>query len=611
MSKKSNNNRSGTWLRRHRRQMQVFLPIYALILTGFGLLGWWSSRSGVLPPGSPAATWTMPSAQTPETLPTVAVSPAADSADTTTSPGLFFSASFARHERIFYADAGSGRTAMLVAGDWDDADPAVSPDGTLLAFASNRNGNWDLYAMQLADGSLQQLTQTSAAEANPTWDPASRRLAYEVWQMGAADLWLLNLSATPAAVALTSTPLLETDPDWDPTGERLAFVRSDGVSSEIVIADLQRNPPDLFSLSELGQHTASQPDFHPDGGMLVYAARQDGISMLTLVEVQQGGVVRRQLGLGSAPAWLADGSAISAVLDSPTDSYVVLYPASGLLTSGVMIPPGLQIRSLDWIEQPDFLRSAGFASFWKPLEFALEVLRSSTETIPGRTELFELEGIRPPGLLLSGASIANFQALRAELVERLGWDLLGELEYAFVGLNDPLPPGFEGQNWLYTGRAFAFSPAGLQAGQIELVREDLAAVTYWRVFLRAARQDGSVGKPLRSLPWDLEARLAADPLRFNQGGALKNVIPSGYYVDLTELAAAYGFSRVPALSNWRTFYPGARWNHLVFTDELTWEAAMLQLYPPGALASPTAYQTPTPTATPAPSATPVSIADQE
>jgi TolB protein len=90
--------------------------------------------------------------------------------------------------------------------------------------------------------------------------------------------------------------------------------------------------------------------------------------------------------------------------------------------------------------------------------------------------------------------------------------------------------------------------------------------------------------------------------------------PSGYWFDLTALAAQYGWERLPALTDWRTYYAGARFNELAFTQELDWRTAMLQLYPPEVLITPTVvipptrtptrtplwYRTPTPTRTPTP-----------
>ena len=85
------------------------------------------------------------------------------------------------------------------------------------------------------------------------------------------------------------------------------------------------------------------------------------------------------------------------------------------------------------------------------------------------------------------------------------------------------------------------------AGWMVAVREDFGAQTYWRLYLRAQLQDGSLGEPLRDTPWDLSARYNLDPKVYEQGGKYSDV-PPGYWVDVTALAIQYGWERVPALA---------------------------------------------------------------
>jgi hypothetical protein len=60
------------------------------------------------------------------------------------------------------------------------------------------------------------------------------------------------------------------------------------------------------------------------------------------------------------------------------------------------------------------------------------------------------------------------------------------------------------------------------------------------------------------------------------------------------------------MSNWRTYYPAARFNEFARIDGLTWLEAMLEIYPPEAIVTPTPFRTPTPTPTrtPRPTQTP-------
>jgi TolB protein len=223
----------------------------------------------------------------------------------------------------------------------------------------------------------------------------------------------------------------------------------------------------------------------------------------------------------------------------------------------------------------------------------------------GRQRIVPLADVAAPQPFLQDLVDEAFQALRASLAARVGWDFLASLENAYVPLTSPLGPGMH-EDWLYTGRAFAFNPVPLNAGWMVVMREEYGAETYWRIYLRTRFQDGTQGRPLRSLPWDFSARNGDDPRYYEQGGALAQSIPPGYWLDFTEFALAYGWERLPALSTWRSSYPAARFNEFVHTGLLDWRSAMQEVYPEEALNTPTPIPTPTltPTATRPPTRTP-------
>jgi TolB protein len=217
----------------------------------------------------------------------------------------------------------------------------------------------------------------------------------------------------------------------------------------------------------------------------------------------------------------------------------------------------------------------------------------------GRHHLVELEDVVAPYPQLHDLVDEAFQALRGQAASESGWDFLASLENAFVPLNSPLPPGM-GEDWLYTGRAFAFSPLPINSGWVVVLPEPFGAQQYWRIFLKARHQDGSQGTPLTDRAWDFNARYAGDPFAYEDGGKLTPGIPAGYWIDFTALAGNLGWERVPALSIWRTAYFAARFNEFTLTEGQSWIQAMQELYPAEALRTPTAA--PPPTLTPTPTA---------
>jgi TolB protein len=224
-----------------------------------------------------------------------------------------------------------------------------------------------------------------------------------------------------------------------------------------------------------------------------------------------------------------------------------------------------------------------------------------------RRRVVSLEGVEAPNPKLQDEIDEAYYALRERLLADAGWDYLSVLEDTFLPLTSPLEPGMQ-DDWLYTGRAIRSNTAPLSAGWLQAIKEDYGPKTYWRLYVKARFQDGSQGVPLKDLPWDLSARHSGDPMAYERGGAYAEQIPEGYWIDLTELAAAYGWQRQPALSTWRIAYSAVRHNEFYNSGGLDWFSAMLQIYPREALNTPTPVSSPTPSATPTETSTPTETA---
>lgn len=494
---------------------------------------------------------------------------------------------------------GAAQPYLLTAGGWDDRDPAVSPHRDQLAFASNRDGNWELYLLDLGDGSIRRLTDTAGFEASPTWSPDGAWLAYEAYYQDQFDVWILPVDGSQQPVQLTDDPADDLAPAWDPGGRRIAFVSDRAGQPDIFLADLDQ-PNDRFrNLTQSPEIAESDPVFSPDGSALAYGVQLGGVRGIQRLDLDQA-APPEWVGQGAYPSWSAGGRAISAILQTPFEDYLVSYALDG--TS----PPngGTLSGSISGLYWTQLALPPGAASLDPSGSKLYEVQLSQPRPDDQRLALVPLQGVRPEGSQLSDAANEAFSALRTRVAAETGWDVLSNLQHAFVGLNDPLPPGYAYNDWLYTGRAFSISTAALQAGWVEVVREDFGQQTYWRVFVRTLAQDGSQGQPLQEHPWDFNARFAGEADLYDAGGAPKAEIPDGYYVDLTTLAADYGFQRQPALPNWRSFYPGARFGEFALQGSLDWSSAMAELYPASAIATPTPYETPTPTPTNTPRPTP-------
>jgi TolB protein len=293
-------------------------------------------------------------------------------------------------------------------------------------------------------------------------------------------------------------------------------------------------------------------------------------------------------------------------LPAPNSVYLTIYSQNGKPLLPLEPFPSL-LRGLAWAKldvSGSLSQTFQQAANLTPAPLWAAMGEPVAEGTSSRWSLVNLDGVQAPYPQLHDRADEAFTALRQRVQEQVGWDALASLENAFVPITSLLDPGYA-EDWLYTGRAFAINSLMTNAGWMVAVREDFGAQTYWRLYLRAQQQDGTLGEPLHSQPWDLSARYNLDPKVYEQGGSYSSV-PPGYWVDVTTLANQYGWERVPALPNWRTYYRGARFTEFALTDGESWYDAMLELYPPDVLVTPTRVLPPTltPTHTPLPTWTP-------
>lgn len=494
----------------------------------------------------------------------------------------------------------------LTNNPWDDITPSLSPDGVRLAYASRQNGYWDLYVLDLVSGQTTRLTDTPEYEASPTWSPDGQWIAYERYNGVNLDIYLQSLmDPTAAPIQMTDGPEIDRSPVWSPQGREIAFLSTRSGDEEIWLARLDNIDERFINISRNPLAQDRFPVWSADGSHLAWAVEQQGNRRLAVWNKSTPDIPGRLTGEGDRSAWSPDGRVLFSEVRDPAGSGLAAYTlATGRLSVPYTPLPG-ELYGLCWVKgplptwlsavvrNPEIDAVAPIPTLWQP---------ALTRTIApaGRVGLVELNDVTAPQPMLHDAVDEAFNAFREQVAAEAGWDALSSLENAYVPLNSPTTPSIQ-DDWLYTGRAFALNPLILSAGWMTITREDFSGQTYWRVYLKARYQDGSMGMPLTEQTWDINARFSGDTRAYEQGGKLGPAL-AGYWVDITELATRYSWERLPAWINWRTFYPSIRFNQFAITNGLEWHQAMAELYPPEAMATSTAIPTYTPTGTNTPSA---------
>jgi dipeptidyl aminopeptidase/acylaminoacyl peptidase len=168
----------------------------------------------------------------------------------------------------------------------DDGYPDWSPDGTRIAFASTRPGNflnWGIWVMN-ADGSEpRMLIDTETNELDPSWSPDGTKIAFVTDRDGNNEIYFMNADGS-RQTRLTNTPNQEGTPSWSPDGTKIAFTSRDDIYA--INADdgsdrtnLSNNPesdgsPD-WGTAELEEDTTPPTIIVPEG-IIVDATSANG-----------------------------------------------------------------------------------------------------------------------------------------------------------------------------------------------------------------------------------------------------------------------------------------------------------------------------------------------
>ncbi|HEX5855616.1 MAG TPA: protein kinase [Thermoanaerobaculia bacterium] len=260
---------------------------------------------------------------------------------------LVFS-SLAADRDVVVADRKTG-TVCRIASSRDDETPAIAPDGSAVAYVSNRLGTYDLWLDSLEAGHTgkrppRRLTSLDPGPATPVFSPDGHWIAFFRVVGGQRDIWAAPVSGG-APVPLVESPAQDIHPAYAPDSARLAFVSDRSGQDHVWILPLRTGLPagEPWRLTD-GEMADMYPVWSPDGGRIAFLRGEE----VWAVEVQPGAAPRR-ITVGAEAhhlAWESDGAAL---LVTGLFRTTALHPRRVELASGTtgLLKPHLVLGDRD------------------------------------------------------------------------------------------------------------------------------------------------------------------------------------------------------------------------------------------------------------------------
>ena len=185
-------------------------------------------------------------------------------------------------------------------------DPDLSPDGSTLVMRT-QGSKEDLFVLRTDGTGLRKLTDDAFRNRGPSWSPDGTRIAFYSNRSGHYDLWTINADGSGLTAVTRGAGRGLWYPRWSPDGRLLSS--PDGTGSYLVRADAPAGQAGLEPLPPLGRGLWFQAsDWSPDGRMIVGSATTDagqsrGLAVYSLATRTYETVSDS----GATPRWLNDG----------------------------------------------------------------------------------------------------------------------------------------------------------------------------------------------------------------------------------------------------------------------------------------------------------------
>ena len=275
-------------------------------------------------------------------------------------PRIVFASNHDGNSDIYSVDVHGNNLVQLTDHPAPDNHPSGSPDGRRITFTSRRGLTPDLYVMDSNGNNVIRLTRDNFDERRPSWTPDGTRIAFSSfrWVVGNWEIYAMDANGANRT-RLTEHKMQDVDPSWSPDGRKIAFVSAPKFGAQ--------DPRHIFVMNADGKGRRNltgdtnlthnwAPTWSPDGRKIAFNSLRHFVpadSRNDIFVITADGIELEQLtdgpGTSTSAVYSPDGTKIAFVSGRRGNSNIYIMDATGKNAVNLTrTPPGIDNRSPSW-----------------------------------------------------------------------------------------------------------------------------------------------------------------------------------------------------------------------------------------------------------------------
>lgn len=167
---------------------------------------------------------------------------------------------FAGRFNVFLMDIDGGNQELLTDIGGSNSAPEWSPDGSKIVFQSTRDENLEIYTVNPDGTGLINLSNHEASDYSPAWSLDGSQIAFVSNRNGNEDIFVMDADGSNVT-QLTTTPSYDKGPSWSSDGKFIVYYANWGLNADIYV--MRSNGSMIYQLTEHGNFDGF-PDWRPD-----------------------------------------------------------------------------------------------------------------------------------------------------------------------------------------------------------------------------------------------------------------------------------------------------------------------------------------------------------